>query len=64
MMFGQVGQGQSHMAPRLTRNPVAEAFQALGQLGPGHVPRQPHAAITSSRVKCKRITPGTVPLSK
>jgi hypothetical protein len=39
------------VAPGLPRHPVAKLFQALREFGTRNVARQPHAAITSSRVK-------------
>ena len=51
MMFRRFRITQSQMAARLPRNPVTESLQSLRQISPGYVAGQPHAAMTSSRVK-------------
>src|SRR5919106_424631 len=55
---------QANMATGLTGDLVAEFAQSPGEVASGQIPRQSHAAKTSSRTKCRRITFGRSASSK
>lgn len=51
VMLATLHSGEPNMATCLTRYPVAQVSEGLGEMAPGDVPRQPHAVMTSSRTK-------------
>jgi hypothetical protein len=55
---------QADMTARLTGRLVVEFRQGLRETAAGQITRQSHAAKTSSRTKCKRITFGRSASSK
>ena len=55
---------ESQVAARLARYHVSESAERAGQRVPRYVARQPHAAMISSRTKCRRMTDGRWASSK
>lgn len=55
---------EADVAPRLPRDPVAEALQCLREPSPREVARKPQAGMTSSRTKWSRMILGAWPGSK
>lgn len=52
------------VAPALPGLLIPQSTEASYEFDPIEVARYPHAASTSSRTKCNRITPGRFPSSK
>ncbi len=49
MMLTTFERRQAHVAPRLARHAIAQFLERSREIGPTEIPRQSHAAITSSR---------------
>ncbi len=49
VMLSSFEGGQPHVAARLTSHAIAQLLERSRQLDSSEIPRQPHAAITSSR---------------
>ena len=64
MMFPVVLSGQPKMAAALTRSLISIGPERLGKFAAPEIPRQLHAAITSSWTKCRRSSFGVSAGSK
>ena len=49
---------QPQMASGLARDFITKSPQSMSEIGPAHIARQPHAEMTSSLTKWRRITLG------
>lgn len=56
--------GKAEMAASLAGDSVPEHTQRSGEFLPREIPGKPHAVITSSRTKWRRISLGACPSSK
>ncbi len=64
VVLAVLGCGQADVAPRPPRDGVALNSRCPDQLASRQAAREPHAEITSSRTKWRRITFGLSPSSK
>src|SRR5262249_9727117 len=64
VVLAALGGREPHVAAGLPCDPIADVLERPGERDAGHVARQLHAEITSSRTKCRRMTFGDSPASK
>lgn len=64
VMLSRRSSGEPDMAIRLPTDPITKTSEQFRSLQTEKISRQPHAAMTSSRTKCKRITLGRSASSK